>query len=190
MFRAVPYFELREMFLDGTYIGVNYMSNEKITVATVLKPQGIRGEIKVKVLCDDAEVLKSFKSVLIDGEEIPVLAVRAQGDTAYIMLKGVADRNAAELLRGKNLLVARENMPKLPEGRYYIADLTGCRVVTSAGEVLGEVTDVTPARTDIYTIKTASGETSFAAAEGVIEEVDVPARIITVNKKRFKEVSV
>ena len=186
MFRAVPYFELREMFLNGTYIGVNYMSNEKITVATVLKPQGIRGEIKVKVLCDDAEVLKSFKSVLIDGEEIPVLAVRAQGDTAYIMLKGVADRNAAELLRGKNLLVARENMPKLPEGRYYIADLTGCRVVTSAGEVLGEVTDVTPARTDIYTIKTASGETSFAAAEGVIEEVDVPARIITVNKKRFK----
>ena len=105
MFRAVPYFELREMFLNGTYIGVNYMSNEKITVATVLKPQGIRGEIKVKVLCDDAEVLKSFKSVLIDGEEIPVLAVRAQGDTAYIMLKGVADRNAAELLRDRKSVV-------------------------------------------------------------------------------------
>jgi len=178
------------MFLNGTYIGVNFMSNEKITVATVLKPQGIRGEIKVKVLCDDAEVLKSFKSVLIDGEDIPVLSVRAQGDTAYIMLRGVADRNAAELLRGKNLQVERGDMPDLPEGRYYIADLTGCRVVTASGEVLGEVTDVTPARTDIYTLQTPAGEISFAAAEGVIEEIDVPARKITVNKKRFKEVSV
>lgn len=178
------------MFLKGTYIGVNFMSNQKITVAVVLKPQGIRGEIKVKVLCDDAEVLKSFKSVLIDNEEIPVMSVRAQGDVAYITLRGVADRNAAELLRGKNIEVLRESMPSLPEGRYYIADLTGCTVVTSSGEVLGEVTDVTPARTDIYTLKTPAGEISFAAAEGVIEEIDVPARKITVNKKRFKEVSV
>lgn len=178
------------MFLNGTYIGVNYMSNEKITVATVLKPQGIRGEIKVKVLCDDAEVLKSFKSVLIDGEEIPVLAVRAQGDTAYIMLKGVADRNAAELLRGKEIEVFRNDMPELPEGRYYIADLTGCEVVTSSGEKIGDVVAVTPARTDVYTLETAKGELSFAAAEGVIESVDTANKKIVVNKKRFKEVSV
>ena len=166
------------------------MSNEKITVATVLKPQGIRGEIKVKTLCDDAEVLKSFKSVLIDNEEVSVLSVRAQGDTAYIMLRGVADRNAAELLRGKDLEVLREDMPELPEGRYYIADLTGCEVVSTSGEVFGTVTSVTPARTDIYYLKTATGELSFAAAEGVIEEVDVAAKKIIVNKKRFKEVSV
>ncbi len=178
------------MFLNGTYIGFNFMQNQKITVATVLKPQGIRGEIKVKVLCDDAEVLKSFKNLLIDGEEVSVMSVRAQGDVAYLTLRGVADRNAAELLRGKNLEALREDMPALPEGRYYIADLTGCEVVTSSGEVLGEVTSVTPARTDIYTLKTPAGEISFAAAEGVIEEVNVPARKITVNKKRFKEVSV
>ena len=31
---------------------------------------------------------------------------------------------------------------------------------------------------------------SFAAAEGVIEEIDVQSKKITVNEKRFKEVSV
>ncbi|MDE7082863.1 MAG: ribosome maturation factor RimM [Clostridia bacterium] len=162
----------------------------KLTVAAVLKPQGIRGEIKVKALCDSAEDLKGLKRVFIDGVEYGVLGVRAQGDVGYISLKGVFDRNAAELLRGKEIEALREDMPPLPENRFYIADLTGCAVVTSSGETIGEVIAVTPARTDIYTLNTPNGEVSFAAAEGVIEEVDTQNKKITVNKKRFKEVSV
>lgn len=164
--------------------------DDRLTVATVLKPQGIRGEIKVKVLCDEAEDLKGLKCVIVDGEEYGVLGVRGSGDFAYLALKGVFDRNAAELLRGKDIEAYREDLPPLPEGTYYIADLTGCKVVASAGEEIGEVISVTPARTDIYTLQTPKGEVSFAAAEGVIEDVDVENKIITVNKKRFKEVSV
>ena len=162
---------------------------DKLTVATVLKPQGIRGEIKLKVFCDDADDLKKVKRVFIDGAEYSVLGMRGQGDVAFVALKGVFDRNAAELLRGKDIEVLKEDMPELPEGRYYIADLTGCKVITSSGEDLGEVVSVTPARTDIYTLITPSGEISFAAADGVIENVDIENKVITVNKKRFKEVS-
>lgn len=161
-----------------------------LTVATVLKPQGIRGEIKVRVLCDGTDDLKNLKRVFIDGAEYGVLGVRGNGEFAYLSLKGVFDRNAAELLRGKEIDAYRSEMPELPEGTYYIADLTGCIVVTSSGERIGEVSSVTPARTDIYTLTTPKGELSFAAAEGVIESVDVENRKITVNKKRFKEVSV
>lgn len=162
----------------------------KLTVATVLKPQGIRGELKVKALCDSAEDLAGLKRVFIDGVEYAVLGVRAQGDTGYISLKGVFDRNAAELLRGKDIEALRSDMPALPEGTYYIADLTDCEVVTSSGDYIGKVTSVTPARTDIYTLETPKGEVSFAAAEGVIAEVDTEKKKITVNYKRFKEVSV
>lgn len=161
-----------------------------LTVATILKPQGIRGEVKVKALCDSAEDLKGLKRVYIGGVEYGVLSVRAQGEVGYIALKGVFDRNAAELLRGKDIDALREDMPPLPDDRFYIADLTGCAVVTSSGEDIGEVISVTPARTDIYTLQTPKGEVSFAAAEGVIEEVDIPNKKIIVNKKRFKEVSV
>ena len=164
--------------------------DNKLTVATVLKPQGIRGEVKVKALCDSAEDLTGLKRVYIGGVEYGILGVRAQGEIGYISLKGVFDRNAAELLRGKDVDALRDDMPPLPEDRFYIADLTGCAVVTSAGEEIGEVISVTPARTDIYTLKTPKGELSFAAAEGVIEEVDIQNKTITVNKKRFKEVSV
>ncbi len=164
--------------------------DNKLTVATVLKPQGIRGEVKIKALCDSAEDLTGLKRVYIDGVEYGVLGVRAQGEIGYISLKGVFDRNAAELLRGKDIEALRDDMPPLPDDRFYIADLTGCAVVTSAGEEIGEVVSVTPARTDIYTLKTPKGELSFAAADGVIEEVDIQNKKITVNKKRFKEVSV
>lgn len=163
---------------------------DKLTVATILKPQGIRGEIKVKVLCDGADDLADIKRVFIDGVEYSVMGLRGQGEVAFIALKGVFDRNAAELLRGKDIQVYKSEMPALPEGRYYIADLTGCKVVAASGEVIGEVIAVTPARTDIYTLATESGSVSFAAAEGVIESVDIQNKLITVNKKRFKEVSV
>ena len=160
-----------------------------LTIATVLKPQGIRGEIKVKALTDSAEDLKAFKAVLIDGVEYSVFSVRAQGDIAYLTLKGVADRNAAELLRGKDVTADRENAPALPEGRYYIVDLIGCRVENERGDFLGEVTGVTPAKTDIYTLSKDGKEITFAAADGVISDIDVDGAKIVVNGKRFKEVS-
>ncbi len=163
---------------------------EKLVIATILKPQGILGEIKVKALTDSSEDLKGFKKILIDGVEYSVLSVRAQGDFAYLGLKGIADRNAAELLRGKDIEVFRADIPALPEGRYYIVDLIGCSVITGRGDVLGEVVDVTPAKTDIYVVSNAAGkQITFAAADGVITDIDVQARKITVNAKRFKEVS-
>ncbi len=164
--------------------------NDKLVIASVLKPQGIRGEIKVKVFMDDASDLKGFKSVFIGGDEYFVMAVRPSGDFAYLSLRGIADRNAAETLRGKEVEALRSDCPEPAEGRFYIVDLLGCEVVYSSGEEVGKVISVTPARTDVYTLSAPEGEVSFAAAEGVIETVDVLNKKITVNKKRFKEVSV
>ena len=81
-----------------------------LTIATVLKPQGIRGEIKVKALTDSAEDLKNFPRVFIDGVEYKVLSVRPAGDCAFLSLRGIADRNAAELLRGKHQSRSRRNL--------------------------------------------------------------------------------
>ena len=161
-----------------------------LTVATVLKPQGIRGETKVMPQTDSAEDLKGFTSVIIGGEQYKVLACRAAGGYAYLTLRGIADRNAAELLRGKEVLVDREEAPELPQDRVYIADVIGCSLVTSEGEVLGEVADVTPARTDIYTALIGGKSVLFPAADGVILSVDVKNGTVTVDKKRFEEVAV
>ncbi|MCD8307312.1 MAG: ribosome maturation factor RimM [Clostridia bacterium] len=166
------------------------MSEDKLAVAAVLKPQGICGEIKVKVYLDNADSLKKVRRLYIEGREYDVLRVRGDADMAYITLKGVADRNAAELLRGKELEAERCDLPEPPDGSYYIADLLGCEVVYESGETVGTVSSVVPSRTTIYYLDTPKGEVSFAAAEGVILDINTESRKITVSKKRFKEVSV
>ena len=160
-----------------------------LTVAQVLKPQGIRGEIKVKALTDSAEVLSGIKRVFIDGTEYKVYAVRPAGDCAFLSLRGVADRNAAELLRGKDVVVLREDAPAPPEGRYYLGDVLGCEVVTEKGKSIGTICDITPAKTDIFVVRREEGSVTFVAADGVIEDIDVAAKRVTVNKKRFDEVA-
>ena len=160
-----------------------------LTIATILKPQGIRGEIKVMPQTDSAEDIKQFGHVIVDGTEYKVLACRAAAGFAYLTLRGVPDRNAAELLRGKDVLVDREEAPELPEGRVYIADVVGCTIVTEEGEELGKITDITPAHTDIYTALIGGKEVMFPAAEGVIAKIDAEGGKVTVNKKRFFEVA-
>ena len=160
-----------------------------LTIATVLKPQGIRGEIKVKALTDSAEDLKNFPRVFIDGVEYKVLSVRPAGDCAFLNLRGIADRNAAELLRGKDVIALREDAPELPEDTFYLVDVLGCEVVTEKGKSLGTICDITPAKTDIYVVEGDGRRITFVAAEGVIEDIDVEAKKVTVNKKRFDEVA-
>ena len=163
---------------------------DKLNVGEILKPQGIRGELKVKPFTDDAEVFRDFTRVFVEETPYKVLSVRTGGGLVFLGLKGVPDRNAAELLRGKQLYVAREDAPVPEEGRYYIADLLGCNLVTETGETLGRLTGVRQAATDIYTVEMDGKEVMFPAADGVITAVDVQSGTITVNKKRFFEVAV
>lgn len=165
------------------------MENQLI-IGEVLKPQGIRGEVKVKPFTDSAESFQGLKRVFIDGEEVRILSVRIGAGAVFLGLKGVPDRNAAELLRGKELSIPREEAPDPGEGRYYIADLLGCVFETEEGETLGVLKDVRQAATDIYSLEKDGKEILFPAVKGVITEIDVAGKRVTVNKKRFQEVAV
>ena len=162
----------------------------ELTVGLIVKPQGIRGELKVKPYTDDAEVFRALKSVYIDGIEYRVLNVRTGGGAAYLGLRGVPDRNAAELLRGKEITIPREDAPEPEEGRYYVADVLGSEIVTEEGEVLGVLSDVRQAATDVYTLMRGEKEILFPAATGVVIDLLVAEKKIVVNKKRFHEVAV
>lgn len=163
---------------------------DTIVIGEVLKPQGIRGEVKVKPLLDDAADMRHFKRVYIAGKEYKVLSCRTDAQAAYLALSGIADRDAAELLRGKEVEALRADAPALEEGRYYIVDIVGCAVVTEKGERLGEIADVLPAHTDIFVMKQGDKEYMFPAAEGVILGADTEKKTVTVSEKRIGEVLV
>lgn len=162
--------------------------DDRITVGHVLKPQGIRGEIKIKPCLDDGAMLLDLEQIYLNGKPMRILGGRADAEAVYLALRGVADRNAAELLRGAVVEADRDDLP-LDEGRYFIVDVLGCEVVTTAGRVIGTVKDITPAPCDIYTVSAPSGEFMFPLAPGVLVDVDLENKKVVVDDARFREVS-
>ena len=163
---------------------------ETLKIGLIVKPQGIRGEVKVQPLTDDINRFKNLKEVLIDGKNYRVISSIIGGNVVFLAFSGVSDRNQAELLRSKYLCVTRENALPLEKGRYFIADSIGCSIITDDGCTVGEVTDVFSSRTDVFTVKCVDGQIMrFPFLLDTVKKVDIESKIITVNKKRLGEIS-
>ena len=164
---------------------------KRLIIGEVLKPQGIRGELKIKTYTDDPSDVKAFKTLYIDDVPYKILSFRVAPDGfAYVGLRGIPDRNAAETYRGKKIEGERDDAPDLEEGQYYIVDVLGCVCVTEDGQELGIVTDITNLSSDIYTIEKAGKNILFPAITGVVVKVDLENKKLIVNKARFAEVAV
>jgi len=164
---------------------------QRLIIGEVLKPQGIRGELKIKTFTDFPEDVKAFKTVYIDDTPYKILSFRVGNDgAAYVGLRGVPDRNAAELMRGKLLQGERDDAPPLNDGQYYIVDIIGLSSETEVGEVLGVVKDIKNLSSDIYTIEKAGKSILFPAVKGVIKRVDLDNQKLIVDKKIFDEIAV
>lgn len=164
-----------------------------LKVGEVLKPQGIKGEVKLKTYVDDVNRFKKLKEAYIDGNPVKVLNARIAGQDVYIAFDGICDRNAAELLRGKEIFVSRENAAPLKEGRYYIADVIGSAVVLVEDGCDTEVTagvieDILKYSSDLYCCADGNKKYMFPLVDGLLIKVDIENKKAYFNKKRFDEV--
>ena len=159
----------------------------------ILKPQGIRGEIKLEVYTDDMGRFDYLEHVFIKEDGMRMLAVekkRTDGMFAYIKLQGVDDRSAAEAMRGRILYIDRQNAARLPEGRHYIEDLIGLAVVDTGGRELGRLAEVIQTgAADVYRVAGARSML-FPAIPQVVLETDMQAGRILVDAERLQEVCV
>lgn len=171
------------------------MAQEYIAIGEIVKPQGIRGEVKVRA-GNAPERLTQLKSVFIeqDGVRTPqrVLAGRAYGGFLFLKLKGVVDRDAAEALRGASVLVDREHADWLDEDENFICDLVGLRAEDTQGNPIGRLRDVlTPnAVCDVYVFDTPRGEMMIPALRRVVAQVDVEGGRIVLDETVLPEVAV
>ena len=164
---------------------------KRLVLAEVLKPQGIRGELKIKTFTDTPEIVKQFGTVYIDDTPYKILSFRVGNDgAAYVGLRGIPDRNTAELFRGKLLEGNREDGPDLEEGQFYIVDVIGLACETEEGEFLGNVVDIKNLSSDVYTIEKAGKRILFPAVKGVIKRIDLENQKVIIVKSIFDEISV
>jgi 16S rRNA processing protein RimM len=109
-------------------------ADRPVTLAAIIGAHGIAGEVRLKVFADDLASYKSFNS-----GALTLKSLRTGSNGAIARFAEVADRNAAEALRGTQLTVPRSALPPLEEGEYYHVDLLGLPAVSDAGEALGTV---------------------------------------------------
>ena len=171
------------------------MLSEYLLIGQVLRPQGIKGQVKVRPDTDDPERFLDLKTVFIKKGEayasVPVDEISVREDGVYLRLANAQSRDEAEKQRNWMLYVDRAHAVELAENETFICDLIGCRVVDLQGNELGKLTDVLqPGGNDVYVIKTPKGEMLLPALRHVIPAVDVEQGIVTVDEKRLPEVAV
>ena len=114
----------------------------RIALAAVAGAHGIKGEVRLKMFGQGAESLSKHKALFVGGSPVRLLMAKDSGKTTIARFEGVADRSAAEALRGSLVEIDREALPPLEEGEYYHADLIGLACVDQSGQPAGTVVAV------------------------------------------------
>jgi 16S rRNA processing protein RimM len=159
------------------------MDGPAVVVGTVTKAHGVRGQVAVQVLSDNPDRFAEGAVVYLeDGRALTVSSTRSHGGRLLLTFREIRDRDAAEGLRGRTLVVPESMLPPLPEGEWWPHQLQGCDVHTESGRDLGRLVDVIPnPANDLWVARTADGiETLVPALRDVIVEVDPAGKRIVV----------
>ena len=113
-------------------------TDRPVTLAAIAGAHGVTGEVRLKLFGEGVESLRRFRAFNDSALTLTRLKDDGKGG-AIARFAEVADRTAAERLRGTALTVPRSALPPLGEGEYYHADLIGLAAVSTAGEALGTV---------------------------------------------------
>ena len=151
----------------------------RIALAAVAGAHGVKGELRLKLFSDSAESLSRHSKLYVGDAERGLLAVRESGGRmAVARFEGIADRSAAEALRGSLVEVDRLALPPLEDGEYYHADLIGLPAVDGGGASVGRVVAVENyGAGDLLEIELADGKRSLIPFKPGIADLE-DARIV------------
>lgn len=155
----------------------------------VIASFGVKGWLKVAPLSADPQALVEHASwffrapAAVDWVGRKVVDVREHSGLLVAQVAGVADREAAQQLRGYEIAVPRSTLPAPAADEMYVADLVGLRVVNREGVELGNVEDVQESGAHpLLRVVAADGRARLIPyVEALVDGVDREARTISVD---------
>ena len=156
----------------------------RVVVGRIGRAHGIRGEVAIDVRTDEPDRRFAPTSTLIAGDRrLTVARARWHSGRLLVAFAEVADRTAAELLRG-TMLEVDVDPDELPsdEGEFYDRQLVGLAARSSSGDVFGEVASVVHHdEQDTLVIRRQSGgETLVPFVREIVPTVDLDGGYIVV----------
>ena len=161
--------------------------SDRIVIAVVTRPHGLRGAVRVKVFNPDTDVLVPGAKLTVTcpgatPRRLLVRAAQSGKETWVVTFDESNSLQTAEALRGAEISVVREELPPAGEGEFYFTDLVGCAVVDAAGAPVGTVRDVVHyPSVDALVVKTESTEIEVPFVDAIVLSVDLAARLIRVD---------
>jgi len=123
-----------------------------IIVGRVRKAHGIRGEVVVEVITDAPDAVFAAGHRVFAGTatgdiaasrtELHITTTRPFNDGLLVGFAEIPERNAAEMWRGRYLLLPTEELPPPDENEVYLHDLLGMRVELPTEELVGTVEEL------------------------------------------------
>lgn len=161
-----------------------------LILGKILRPHGVRGELKMQIMTDYPERLAdNIKTIYLGKspeatetlEPHHVKSARFHKDSLLLMLSNISDRNEAEMLRGKVVMIDIANAIPLEDDEFYLYELIGMTVQTDE-IVLGQVHDVIETgANDVYVVKSREyGELLVPAHDETLVDFDFDSNIITM----------
>lgn len=163
-----------------------------VAVAAVARAHGLRGGVLLKAFTRDREELLDapierlhlLRDDVPTGDILTIESLEAHGDSILAHFTEIADRTAAEALRGALLAIPEAERWELPEGSWYIDDLLGMTLVDAAsGAPIGTVLRIQEgAANDFLVFRTAHSpkEHLLPFIDRFAGAVDTKARTIAV----------
>ncbi len=157
-----------------------------VCIGKVMEPHGLKGELKVKPLTSDPEYYEDCEAAFFDGgtglRPFNIRNIRYGSGRWIVALEGVEDRDAANGLRGAEVLLDEARLKPLGEDEYFTDDLIGCEVFDLSGRPLGRVTAlIETGANDVLEVEGGQGRTLVPVTEEVVKQIDARARRIEID---------
>lgn len=155
---------------------------EKIAIGRILKPNGLKGDLKVELFKFEEDKFNRDISYFIEGEEksFEIIRHRSSDKFFYIAFKDYEDINKVEKFKGKHLYIKQEDLKELVDGEYYVKDLIGLKVVDEDGSELGKIDDVlTDYPNEVYVVSNHL----IPAIKDYVLEINLQEKYIRISKK-------
>lgn len=157
-----------------------------VTIAYILRPQGLKGEVIARLETDFPERFDDLKNVLL---LFPNGKIEEASLENYWLHKGQIvlkfslsnDRNSAETLRNVLVKIPETDLVELPEDYYYEFDLVGCQVITINGLELGKVQELMYTGPAPLLVVKGTKEYLIPLAEEICYEINTKEKKILVN---------
>tara|TARA_Y100001001_G_C7726941_1_gene209224 strand:- start:7 stop:489 length:483 start_codon:yes stop_codon:yes gene_type:complete len=135
----------------------------RIKIAEISGSHGVRGLVKLKILCENLDLFNNPVFVDKQGDKILRITLKSKHKTHFLAeIQGITNKNESDALRGTTLFTMRESLPEPDEDEIYLIDLIGRMAKNEQGEIIGEVIDTHNfGASDLLEIKPQSGESFF-----------------------------